>query len=400
MSSAALRESNLHTVSTDPALRFDANDMTVRTIEVDVVDQKETGTCWMQAGLVYLSSLLKRTEDGKAPRFSFAHLSVLDKLGKTGTYLQMLRAPLDERARWHLRHDAIVHDGGTWPMFAHLVKTYGLVPHEAMPPTYQSEHTTGINRYLNMYLKSVADDVRSGRVTDEDVLAHVREALLRAYGPLPSDVQLREREHGVDYSGPTSKLGTSVLPPDAFDCVVLAHAPDRQNGTYAAPYSNDPSNMQQAIFEVVDGDAFVEAAVAQLRVGVPVWFSAEVRYDFSDKRGIAHVGLYDVGRLLDLPIADLDEKAARMKNGNTAPVHAMVLTAVKLAADDATPLQWRIQNSWGRGQRDRGGFITASHDWFMQHAFQIVVQRRHAPKLPDPSKAELLPLWDIFATVA
>ena len=373
--------------------------MTVSVREVDVVNQNDTGTCWMQAGLVYLSSMLKKKDEGKAPRFSSAYLAVFDKLGKAEAYLKQLRLPLDERSLWHLSHDDPVKDGGTWPMFVHLVKTYGLVPHDAMPPTYQSEHTTGVNRYINMYLKSVAVAVRLKQITDAEVMAHVREALLRSYGPLPERISLHKKQHGVEYDGAPTGVVARILPSNALDCVVLTHAPDRADGTYIGPYSNNPSLLKQNLFEVVGMDSLVRAVILQLRAGFAVWFSAEVRYDFSDKRGIAHVKLYDVGEILDLPIADVNDKAARMKNGNTAPVHAMLLTAVKLDQDGA-PVQWRIQNSWGKRQRDRGGFITASHAWFAQHVFQVVVCRKYAPVVPDATNAIALPFWDIFATVA
>lgn len=398
IASAALRTQNVHSVSTDPAVRFDADSMTHKTCEVDVINQQQTGTCWIQAGLVYLSSLLKHKDDDKVPRFSSAYLSVHDKLGKAEVFLKRLGDDMDERSRWHLMHSEPVQDGGTWPMFAYLVNTFGLVPHDAMPPTYQSEHTAGVNRYINLYLKSVANEVRNGGVEAKAVLAHVNEALLRSYGPLPTQATLHKKYQA--YIGSPREIGQHVLPHAALDCVMLAHAPDRVNGTYIGPHSNAPGNVQQDIFEVVDIDVLVNAVISQLTAKIAVWFTAEVRYDFSDKRGIAHTKLYDVGAVLDLPIADIYDKAARMKNGNTAPVHAMLLTAVKLDKDGSTPLLWRMQNSWGKRQRDRGGFITASHEWFKQHVFQVVVRRAYARVSPKPHDATSLPSWDIFATVA
>lgn len=47
------------------------------------------------------------------------------------------------------------------------------------------------------------------------------------------------------------------------------------------------------------------------------------------------------------------DKASRLRTGELAMTHAMVLTAVHV--EDGKPVRWRVQNSLGEGAGDRGG---------------------------------------------
>ena len=181
---------------------------------------------------------------------------------------------------------------------------------------------------------------------------------------------------------------------------LLTHAPDRRHGAYVGPFFNDATNSMQDLFYCVALDDLVAACVRQLSRNIPVWFTADVRHDFSRRRGLAHVGLVDPERVLGLQIADANDKALRIKNGNAAPVHAMLLTGVKLLQDTGGPTVWRIQNSWGE-KGEGGGFITVSQEWFAQHVFQAAIRDEFVPNFEfDTTYKTALPPWDIFATVA
>lgn len=399
MATSSMRSRSIHAACSDPNLRLDHRDWSHKCKETEVIDQRETGTCWMQAGLTLLSALV--LSKGYKLRFSSAYLALYDKLEKARVFLQEAsRSDIDERTRWHWIHDQPIQDGGTWGMFMYLVKTYGLVPHESYSPTYQSAHSSQLNAYLNSFLKGALPLVREGRTSIDTVMVYVHDALLRAYSLPPEIVRLSKKIHGLEFVGlPTSV--PSILN-EAWDCTVLTHAPDRPNGVYIGPYSNDPNpgGMSQDIFYVVDMESFWPPIVAQLELKRPVWFTADVHYDFSSTRGLGIEGLHDVGILLSLEQADRHCKIRRMQNHNTAPVHAMLFTGVKLDAH-GQPIRWRVQNSWGkRGVNE--GFVTVSQAWFESHVFQAAVDNRmlHGRRLFPNQVPIRLPPWDIFATVA
>lgn len=394
LAAASLRSQSLHRVGLSPNVRVDLGHMSVRTAEAEVVDQMNTGTCWLQAAAGFASVIAR--ERGLKLRLSVPHMHLFDKLDKARVFLKAVTSPrLTKRQLWHWQHDGPVTDGGTWGMFVHLLHTYGVVPHDHYLPTYQAEHTALLNRYLNAYLRSVVRPLRAKRITQEEVLARVRDALVRCYSVPPSQLVLNHETHGVDRTLTPLELAAE-LPLRAH--VVLCHAPDRPLGRYCGPYSNDPDDDDQDTFVCVPFEQFWRSCIRQLRGGRPVWFTAEIDYDFSPQRAVGHPGMYLIEELLGLRARDHADKAERMHNHNTAPRHAMLLTAVHVPDD--VPETWRVQNSWGKPSKLGDGFLTVTHEWFAQHVFQVAIDKRFVDGQLPATPLRHLPPWDIFATVA
>lgn len=410
IAACALSQCSIHDASFDPSIVPDAQDMTHRTHEDGVVDQGQTGTCWMQAGLSFLSSLAHRR--GLTIRFSSTHLLSFDKIEKASAFFAQFRklslnpdAGDRSRRRWHLLESPIT-DGGTWAMFMHLIQTYGVVPHDTCLPMRQATQTGQLNQYINDFLRACAlrlEDVKDEGAADSlvtEAIDVISRAIRRAYGPQTTECTLAKAVHGKDFSGKPLEL--LALLREEWPYRVLAHAPDRDDGLYIGPATNNHLDLAQDVFETVDMATLVEACVRQLSCGIPVWVTCDVRFDFSSVRGVAASGLHRTDALLGIPRrvhADaLDEKRARMRGCRIAPVHAMLLTGVKLT--EGKPLQWRIQNSWGAEKPAYGkGFLTADHAWFCEHVFQVAVDACFTPPVPDKD-GMTLPPWDTFGTVA
>ena len=145
--------------------------MTYNCVEGSIIDQKETGTCWLQAGLSLLSALAARRSI--KIRFSSTYLVFFDKLDKARCFLAAMKDETDERVRWHWLHDGPITDGGTWGMFLYLVLTYGLVPHDAMLPTYQAKSSSQINGYINAYLRGIEPLVRDDHMSIDEAMRYV-----------------------------------------------------------------------------------------------------------------------------------------------------------------------------------------------------------------------------------
>ena len=388
----ALSNSSVHEASYNPRLQLDAKDMTFRTAEQKVVDQRSTGTCWLQAGVTFLSALATRR--GLNVQFSVPHLVFYDKLHKAEAFLCAYMRAEDERTRWHIVTEG-VSDGGTWGMFMFLVRTHGLVPHDARLPTRHAKDTHQYNTYLNNYLRGVAPVVLRGEMSIADAMQPVLVSLTRAFAPPVASARLHAHTHMRDFDG--SPVGLASLVRHSWPYVVLCHAPDRSPGVYIGPFSNDATNLDQDEFRVVAMGALVQACLRQLECGIPIWFTCDVGYDFCSKMGVAEDSLFNTAALLGLP--RVASKRDRMMSLSTAPVHAMLLTAVKLK--DGVPAQWRIQNSWGSSTAHNDGFVTASHAWFCSYVFQVVVDQCFASVDEVTTVAPTrLPPWDIFATVA
>lgn len=444
----ALGNATIHQACFDSAKVPDAFDMTHKIHEEEVVNQQNTGTCWLQAGMTFLSSLARRR--GLTVRFSLTHLVYWDKLGKAEAFLECIYSTLQssaayqvahfsveelqkicgklqlsdvgdatdlvvrinnhaagshilqtvrDRIRWHLLHEPIC-DGGTWGMFMHIIQTYGVVPHDARLPMRQATQSSQLNRYVNDYLRQKAQQIidapNNYLKIKLEAIQKVQQALERAYGPPSGEATLFENVHGRDFNGtPTDLLG---MLRQTWPYVVLTHAPDRPNAIYVGTATNDHKNLKQDTFRVVDMDTLVGACIHQLECGIPVWFTCDVKFDFCAKHGIAATGLFNTPLLLGLDRRA--DKINRMKAYCTAPGHAMLLTGVKLV--NGKPVLWRIQNSWGKQQDYGEGFLTADHAWFKEYVFQAAVDAHFLNALTTTSETEAITLypWDVFATVA
>ena len=376
--------------------------MTLLCDEAPVRDQESTGSCWAQAGLGLLQSFAAKRN--MKVKLSVAHILFYDKYEKARVFLQRAIREKEPRRRYHL-YMTPIDDGGTWSMFVNIVGQFGVVVDEAMPSTYQAKNTNELNKYLNRFLRAAVEPLQVKSLTIEDVLGQVREALVRCLGTRVDSCRLHNKPHEISWKGSPQEL-LDLIAPDISTWSVLAHAPDRQRGMYIGYASNNPSNETQDRFHVVRMREVIARAVDMLRHGTPVWFTADVAHDFSAKRGMAAVNLFNVEELLGLHILDAQKattnptansKRHRLINMNSAPVHAMLLTGVRLDEDTHKPVAWRVQNSWGTDTVGQEGFIAVSHGWFCEYVFHLVdVKSRPF----DLTEATHLPPWDVFATVA
>jgi bleomycin hydrolase len=146
-------------------------------------------------------------------------------------------------------------------------------------------------------------------------------------------------------------------------------------------------------------DVIKRAASQSVAEGEAVWFGADVGKQWARDEGILDAELYDY----DLVVGDMGDldKAARLDYGESRMNHAMVFTGVDLD-DNGAPLKWRVENSGGTEQGDKG-FLTMSDSWFSEYLYEIVVHKRY---LDDAALQALelepivLPPWDPMGALA
>ena len=129
-----------------------------------VTDQKESGRCWIFAGLNMIrSTLIARGKVAKNFEFSENHLYYFSQLERSNRYLEKVvkqaytqgEAP---QTAWALAPLAPnIGDGGNFAGFQFLVEKYGLLPKSAMPETKSSGATSTLDSELNA---SLADTVK------------------------------------------------------------------------------------------------------------------------------------------------------------------------------------------------------------------------------------------------
>ena len=128
-----------------------------------VTNQKQTGRCWMFAGLNLLRFAARKTLDVKEFEFSQNYLMFWDKVERANYFFEAIIDAADrdtgDRSIAFLL-DQPLSDGGQWNMFINLVRKHGLVPKACMPETDSSSNSRRMNGVLRSKLREGARRLR------------------------------------------------------------------------------------------------------------------------------------------------------------------------------------------------------------------------------------------------
>lgn len=354
---------------------------------------------------------------------SQAYLFFWDKLEKANYFLENILdtadQPLDGRLLQELMSSP-VGDGGQWDMVANLVRKYGLVPQTLYPDSYNAKNSSVLNRLITTKLRENALRLRSMLSSSDPavrstiqgaknkMLQEVHLILTIMLGPPPSP----QKEFTWTFYDKDEKYQSVTLTPTAFAGQMSTPSTVRACGgtdvTKLFSLVNDPRNSYMKLLSVsrlgniwdgrpityvnVDMTTMKNAAIAMLRRGLPVFFGCDVGKSSDSARGVMDTALYDYELGFNVQLSM--DKAERLKTGESAMTHAMVLTAVHV--EKGKPVRWRVENSWSDTAGDKGYFVM-SDEWMDEYTYQVVV---------DPSfvsdevrkvlkqQPKMLDLWD------
>ncbi|KAF2968545.1 hypothetical protein GQX73_g5021 [Xylaria multiplex] len=404
-----------------------------------ITNQRSSGRCWLFASTNVFRVALMQKYGLDSFELSQAYLFFWDKLEKANYFLENIidtaGEDLDSRLVQRILADP-VSDGGQWDMVYNLVEKYGLVPQALYPDSWNAMSSSTINyvvvgklREYALVLRNIilnkstsARKVEILKATKERMMREIHAILTLTLGPPPANDQVFE----WDFLDKNGKAHTVRKTPLEFARDITATVPGSgfriTNDAIKSMVSlvHDPRHEPLSLLTVnrlgnivggraityinVDMNVLKEACVRTLKAGVPVFFGCDVG-KFSDRvAGIMDLGLidYGLGFNVDMYAASAMGKAGRLRVGESAMTHAMVLTAVHIDEKTGAPVRWRVQNSWGTGSGDKGWFVM-SDDWMDQFVYQAVVDPRVlSTEVKDVLKKELivLPLWDPMGALA
>ncbi|GAA3124442.1 C1 family peptidase [Streptomyces rameus] len=379
-------------------------------------NQKQSGRCWMFAGLNLLRVGAARELGVRDFEFSQNYLLWWDKFERANHFLEAVidtsDRDVDDRTVAHLLADPI-GDGGQWNMFVALVAKHGLVPKSAMPETDSSSSTRAMNRALQTLLRQGARDLRglaregadAQRERKREVLAAVHRVLGIHLGTPPRRFlwqwEDKDKEfHRDGWLTPAEFAASYVrLPLDEYVCLV--HDPRESSPvgrTFTVEYLGNVVDAPPVVYLNVPVELLKRLAMDTIVGGEPVWFGCDVAKMMRADAGVWDAGLFDYAAVYDAPFTM--DKADRLLYHDTQMTHAMLFTGVDVV--DGSPRRWRVENSWGEEKADKG-FWTMNDSWFGEHVFEIAVRRSALPAdlataLDRPPI--VLPAWDPMGALA
>ncbi len=395
-----------------------------------VTDQHKSGRCWLFAGLNTLRPAIIAKHDLDGFEFSESYLQFWDKLEKANLYLEYMielrdTDPLDRE--WEAVQKTTLDDGGWWQSVVALIGKYGVVPQEAMPATTNSEDTATLNKVLERKLHVDAahlhelyragSDVNALRDYKKQAMTEIYRILAQTLGEPPQEFTWRvpkkkdedKEDEGKPAAGqaggkaakPALKIDLTPAKkytPQSFyrevvgasleDYVSLYYDPlNPLLKHYAFKRSRNLAEKPDVDFVNIGIDALKQIAMESVMANEPVWFASDVGKDQNKTLGIMAANLYNYGPLFNLNL-HLD-RAQRIRYHDGGANHAMVFMGVDVV--DNRPAKWLVENSWGSDKGDKGTW-TLYNDWFDEHVYMVIVNKRHVP-------AEMLKVFDEPVTV-
>ena len=382
-----------------------------------VTNQKQSGRCWLFAGLNLFRTGAAQRLGVKDFEFSQNHAMFFDKLERANYFLQAVAdtadRPVDDRSVSFLLEDCM-NDGGQWNMFVAVIRKHGVVPKSAMPETISSSATRTMNSSLRQILHTAARNVRAAAPEDrtaivETTLATVWRALCLHLGTPPERFfwQWTDQDRQFHRDGwlTPQEFQQRYFAIDAEELVCLVNDP-RPTSPYGRTYTVDLlGNVVDAppvVYLNVEIDTMKRIAAEMITQGTPVWFGCDVGQQMDRSRGLWDARLHDLETVYATAL-DLD-KAARLEYHQTLMTHAMLFTGVDLVdgEDGPRPRKWRVENSWGDENADKG-FYTMNDSWFDEYVFEIAAPRSLLPAellAALDQEPTVLPAWDPMGALA
>lgn len=388
--------------------------------EMRVTDQKSSGRCWGFAGLNLFRIYLGRKHNLKEFEFSQSYFMFWDKLEKANYFLEnvikTINKPSNSRLIMHLL-DNPIQDGGQWDMWVNLIKKYGVLPKSEMPESYQSSKSLRMNRMITRKLREFAKVIREAKqnlVSNTDLRAMKTSMLKTVYrmltihlGTPPESFswQIRNKKnefHRFENLTPIQFFNEHVkLNLDEYICLINCPMPDKAyNEIYTVEYLGNVIEGQSIKYLNVETSVMKKAGVKSIKNNDPVWFGCDVSKYFHRTLGVMDMELFNYELFYGTNF-DLD-KASRLEYGDSQMTHAMLITGVDLDSKNR-PIKWRVENSWGNKNGDKGYHIM-SDSWFDEYNYEIVVHKSYLPddlvKIYETKNPVKLPPWDPMGALA
>lgn len=371
----------------------------VFSVEVDnfkVCNQKQSGRCWMFAGLNVVRRILAKKLNVKEIELSQAYLQFFDKLEKANfaleTAIEHAEEPYDSEANQYL-FDKVLGDGGHFAMFVNLVKKYGVLPSSEMPDFAVNTATGELNTLLTHYVNQGIVELRQAvkEHATQEVLSLMKQGYLNEiYRILTISLGTPVKEFTFEYKDKEEHfIRLEPMSPKEFydkfialdldEYIDLSDAPifgHELYQKYTSPLVNNVIGGEPVIFFNVPMTVLKDAVIASLKANEPVWFAGDVGAQSLRKDGYLADGILRTNELFGINYHF--DKAQRMTYHTSYCTHAMTFTGVNLSAQ-GKPDRWKVENSWGK-DNGHDGYYIMNDAWFNEYVMQVFVRKCFLPE--------------------
>ena len=355
-----------------------------------ITDQASSGRCWMFTGMnVLRAKAIKKYDLPSDFQFSQCYTFFWDQLEKSNLFLQSIldnrnKSMEDETVKWLFQNP--LGDGGQFTGVANLISKYGIMPKEAMPETYSSNHTSQMSSLIKLRLHEdglILREMANNKSTTEKMLQDKKMEMLKVIykmlvftlGEPPAEFTWTQRNAkgeivSTDKYTPKSfaeQLGLNM--DDYVSLTSYTHHPFNEWFVIESPYKwrLKPSyNIPiEQLMEVID---------TAIDAGYTVAWGGDVTGDFT-RTGLA--------MLPDSITPTQQLRQEQWDDWRFTYDHVMLIYGK--AVDEQGKPYYMVKNSWGP-MGDYQGIWYMSRDYMMLNTTYLFLNR-HA--LPEDIRKEL-----------
>jgi bleomycin hydrolase len=382
-----------------------------------ITNQKQSGRCWLFAGLNVLREIIAKKYNLDDFELSQSYLAFYDKLEKINFFLNTIDELFstndnDDRTLQYLLAVG-VQDGGQWDMFISLVEKYGVVPKTAYEESVNSSVTRPTNMIINLKLREYVGKARELYKTGhndeiqplkEKTLSDLYSLLVNTYGKpstkfdlivtTKSKVYINERN-----LNPIDFYKSLEFNPDDYVSIINSPTEDKPfYKTYTVKYLGNVAGGRPIKYLNLPMDELVNLVKAQILDGEVVWFGSDVSSFGSRTSGFWDDNSFDSDTILGFSL-NMD-KADTLTYNQSRMNHAMVICGINIQDDQIN--RYKIQNSWGAESGQKGYFVM-SKSWFDRFVYQAVINKKYLSEKQlkaITAKDIVLRPWDPMGSLA
>lgn len=357
-----------------------------------MTNQKQSGRCWMYAGLNTIRVEMMKKWKLSDIQFSHKYLYFYDKLERANQFLEDVISLKDKDLDDRLNRSVLqwaADDGAWWTTFSRLINKYGIVPEYVYPDTKNVECTNFLINNIDKRLRIAAKDIRNAYKDGKEAkIEEIKdEALKDVYKITAISLGLPPKRFDLILNNKDGELieRRNISPKEFFNefvaqdinkYVELGNYPGKgkeENVLYERDF------IQQRVggslqYVNVSIERMKEIVISMIDADEPVWFACDVGKDSlisRDGLGTGHMVYNLLNRDALFNIDTECTKVQRLETIESYGTHAMVIVGYDKSGDG---LRFKVENSWGT-KAGIGGYLVMDEAWFDNFVYEIIPKK-------------------------
>jgi bleomycin hydrolase len=342
-----------------------------------ITNQKQSGTCWLFAGLNVFSYTVINTFKLDSFEFSHSYLFFWDKLEKCNLLLQSF---VDDPDNAQL---SSLGDGNYWNSFSDLVDKYGLVPKSNMKETLHSLDSKNMNYILHKIVFSTCNKLSKNRYIKNRIkikkqkMCQIYNILVKFLGQPPTTFNwVYINKYSIIHTVPdlTPITFKNMLSIQLSDYIGLANIPisvTSYNTKYSMKNTKSMVEGSQFTFINISNNMLKNLTMQNIEHGIPVWFTCDVKKGLHKKEGLLNEDSVNTNFFF----GDMYNfsKRDKLEFSYIDAGHCMVFIGFN-KNENGEITHWQVENSWG--DNNNNGYLSMTDKWFDNNVFEIIIHKK------------------------